>query len=116
MHLIIHFSNGQAIHVQDSWAAFAQKHLRQGLLYFDGAKPGRLTVVGLDCAEQFSDDEWAEVEKQAEAQKRAAIRANAQAQIDAWHKLPWLKRVGRKCPYTLPAEPKIETPAKPEEA
>jgi diadenosine tetraphosphate (Ap4A) HIT family hydrolase len=121
MPIIVHYNNERMqpdVVEGDSWKKLDSDSPRLGTINLKSLADGhRIIIVKSSIAkvEEISQQIWDEgiaaqkkaQEEQREAQKtqqKAAARAATQGKIDAWHKQPWFKKVGRHCPWTLPAD------------
>jgi hypothetical protein len=97
----------EQIHFDQPWAVIDGTMIKMGTLEIKGEGVRRIVPKStFYCIHEFTDDAWAKVQADGEAQRKAQestqVRQRAVAANKAWRALPWWKRVGRREPVTLP--------------
>ena len=99
----------------ESWTKLDSDSPRLGSINLKSLEDGHRIIINKNAVakiEEFSSPLWegmvAKDKEQREIQRKGQIRAQAQAQLNAWNAKPWLKRIFRKCPITLPADLKAK--------
>ena len=86
-----------------SWAEVLSGPGRLGEIRLD-VSPGVVRIIpksSIATVIQFTDDAWAKVKADGD---KARGRERVERLLAEWKAKPWLMRVGRKCPVTLPKD------------
>jgi hypothetical protein len=110
MQTIIALITGEQIHLPMRWGEVEQQMARMGTIELKGGEGIRRLIPksAIISVHEFTDDAWAKLQADAEAQRKAQAsgqaRQRAEAQLAAWKARPWAKKIFRKPPVVFPNE------------